>query len=271
MLKLITIGNIHIYLLGLTTAIGVIIAYLVASSEIKKRGLNKEIFENLIIYSLISAFIGARLFYIFVFNPTEYIQNPQEIFKITSGGMSIQGGLIFAFAFAWFFLKKKKKNFLEYSDAIIPSVPLAQFIGRIGCDVFGKPMNSPQFWAVLYQGELVHPVQIYEAILNLLLFVYLKNKNTLNSSYGDLTSDYLIGYGSIRFFVEFFRFNPIVFGPLTVAHVTSILIIFVGLLIKRTSTNKYHMDYSIRMNKVIFILIMAVLAFLAIGIYYTIR
>lgn len=43
-------------------------------------------------------------------------------------------------------------------------IVLAQAIGRVGCDVFGKPMTNMMIWGVIYNYEILHPAQVYEFI-----------------------------------------------------------------------------------------------------------
>lgn len=224
--------GIPISFLGLMTAIGVFIGFLVAKKEIKRKELDINILYDLTIYTVISGLLGARLFYVLFYNLSFYIKNPIDIIKINDGGMSIHGALFSAFIVAFIYIKKNKLSFLRYADAIAPSIILGQGIGRIGCDVFGKPMNYPYFWGVMYQGQLVYPVQVYEFILNYLVFFILWRLRKKTKYNGQLFFLYVILFALNRGIVEFFRINPLISGWFSISHLLSALFIVGTLIIK---------------------------------------
>ncbi|MEO6036383.1 MAG: prolipoprotein diacylglyceryl transferase [Verrucomicrobiota bacterium] len=78
----------------------------------------------------------------------------------------------------------------------------------------------------------VHPAQLYEAFLSLLLCGLLCVAFKHRRAKGDILAAFAVGYGFIRFGVEFFRADtsPIYFG-MTISQVISIGIIAVGLLL----------------------------------------
>ncbi|MBS4537756.1 prolipoprotein diacylglyceryl transferase [Clostridium sp. D2Q-11] len=233
MVEIFKVGHFTIYLFGITIALGMIVGSLVMLKEGKRKGISTDKLMDLLIYTLVISVIGARLFYILVFNLEYYLNNPKAIFAIREGGLSIQGGLIFGIMFALWYTKKNNLNFWKIADTFAPGIIIGQAIGRIGCDVFGIPMSEQYFWGIKINNQLLHPTQIYEAILDLLLFMYLwriRNKIKYN---GEIFIKYIIGFSIIRGIVEFFRFNPIVFGPFTVAHVTSLVIIIIALLVNK--------------------------------------
>lgn len=231
MQEVISIGGIHIYLFGITIALGIIAGYLIANKEIKRKSLDEGIFSDLALIIILFSIIGARLYYVLVFNLSFYIDNPLDIFMIRNGGMSIQGGILGGVLSGGVYLSIKKAKFRDYADAFMPGIAFGQFIGRLGCDVFGVAMKTPYPWGLMNQGQLVHPVQIYEALLDLILFTALWSKRAKLKFKGQLFAEYLIGFGVIRGFIEFFRVNPIWYGTLTVAHLTSILMICFGIIL----------------------------------------
>ncbi|MBA1336947.1 MAG: Prolipoprotein diacylglyceryl transferase [Firmicutes bacterium] len=175
--------------------------------------------------------------YVLVFSPGYYRQNPLEIFAVYNGGLSIQGVLIAGIIFAVWYTRRTGIGFWRTADAFAPAIILWQAIGRIGCDVFGVPMDKAYPWGVMVGSQLLHPAQLYEALLNLALFTYLWWSRGRTKYDGQLFIRYLIGFSLIRAAIEFFRTNPVVIGPFTVAHVTSLAIItasiVTGSLLKR--------------------------------------
>ena len=103
---------------------------------------------------------------------------------------------------------------LRLADIVCAVVPIGLFFGRIANfingELFGRITTVP--WAVNfpYGGGLPrHPSQLYEAFLEgivlfIILFFMARNAN-IRRMQGMLFGVLLTGYGTARFFVEFFR------------------------------------------------------------------
>lgn len=95
-------------------------------------------------------------------------------------------------------------------DAWAVALPLAQGIGRVGCLLhgccYGTPWHGPL--SVNLGGVERVPVQLVEAVLvlGLAAVLWLRRRSTQPS--GQLYRHYVVGYATIRFFVEFFRGDP---------------------------------------------------------------
>ncbi|MBP6989671.1 prolipoprotein diacylglyceryl transferase, partial [Candidatus Shapirobacteria bacterium] len=126
-----------------------------------------------------------------------------------NGGLGIYGAIIASALFIFFFSLFSKIPFLKILDSITPILPLCQAIGRIGNFVNHE---IPTWWL--------------EASLNLFLFFLLKKSKTP-------TAHYLIGYGLIRFFIEFFRNDTWIVGQIKIAQLISILFILIGLTLNQ--------------------------------------
>ncbi|WP_242967929.1 prolipoprotein diacylglyceryl transferase [Tepidibacter mesophilus] len=241
MVEIFKIGYFSIYLFGITITLGMILGTIVMLREAKRKKLYGNELLDLAIYTIAASVVSARLYYVLVFNFSYYLKHPIEIFFVRNGGLSIQGGLIGGIVFTLFYTKKKDINFWKAADAFAPGIILGQAIGRIGCDVFGIPMKKGYLWGVNLNSQIVHPVQIYELLLDLILFTYLWRKRDKTKYEGQLFIIYIIGFSLIRGAVEFFRDNPIVFGSLSVAHITSFIIIgfafFINNKIKNNNIN----------------------------------
>jgi phosphatidylglycerol---prolipoprotein diacylglyceryl transferase len=271
--------GIPISFLGLMTGIGVLVGIYIARKEIRRKGLNEDVLYDLAIYTVVSGLVGARLFYVLFYNLNYYLKQPFDIIKIYDGGMSIHGALFVAFIVAFIYIKKNKLSFLMYADAIAPSIILGQGIGRVGCDVFGKPMNNSRFWGVMNQGQLVHPVQVYEFLLNYLVFFILWRMRKYTKYDGQLFFLYIILFAINRGLVEFFRINPLLYGWLSISHLLSLLFIIITLILmyfvkKNNSifTNK-GIDFKVSKTKELIIDSLFTLSIIIISllIFYTIQ
>lgn len=226
-----SIGPFTVYLLGLMIAIGSLIGLLLLVREAKRRGLNHKLLIDGAMYSLLGGILGARIIYIVVYNPSYYLSNPLEMLFIFKGGLSIHGGIIGGLLVGYLFMKRYKMPIWQTLDVVAPSIILAQGISRIGCDVFGGPISSVLPWGMEVNGEYLHPAQVYEFLLDYLLFGYLWLRLKKVSYTGQVFLHFLIGFMSIRGTVEFFRLNPVVYGPFSVSHVMSLIGIIIGLIL----------------------------------------
>ncbi|MGD9570075.1 MAG: prolipoprotein diacylglyceryl transferase [Sedimentibacter sp.] len=238
MKELFSIGPFHIYFFGLAVALGIAAGTIFAINEAKKRKISSEIITDIIIILVISGVVGARLFYILFYNPAIYFNNPIEIFKIYEGGLSIHGGIFTAVIAGYIYAVKKKISFLKLADIIVTALPLAQGIGRVGCDVFGKPMIKFMPWGINYGGQILHPAQVYEFILDYILFIILWRRSYNKKFEGELFAIYLISFPIIRGIVEFFRINPIIWGPFSISHLLSFILMIIGIFVYKALSRK---------------------------------
>ncbi|NLI93291.1 MAG: prolipoprotein diacylglyceryl transferase [Peptococcaceae bacterium] len=273
MIKLFSIWHFSIYLFGLTIVIGMLAGIFLAAKEGKRLGLSEDAIFDIILYSIIGGIVGARLVYVLVYDPSYYFANPLEILHINAGGLSIHGGILGGVLIGVWRVKKYKLNLWQVADVLAPALILGQAIGRIGCDVFGIPMVRPYFWGVLVNGILVHPAQVYEFILDYFLFAWLWLRRNSASYRGQIFVHYLIGFSIIRGIVELFRFNPQVFGFLSVSHLLSMAGILIGLILRNYLKKRYPLEFVKERSTpvVMTLLITILLAAASIGIYYFIR
>ena len=214
------IGPLTIKTYGAFIALGLILGVSLAVNQAKKEQINPQIIMDLFFYSVLAGIIGSRLFYV-AQNLSYFQENPLSILKIWEGGLSFQGGLIFAVPAAWFFLKKKNLAFWKTFDLVAPSMALGQAFGRIGCFFagccYGKPTDLP--WGVTFtnsmclapQGICLHPTQVYSALGLFLIFLILFFFRKHTRFIGQLSCVYLLLHASFRVFVEFFRNDPRMF------------------------------------------------------------
>jgi len=178
--------------------------------------------KDIMTYLIIGLIVGARLGYVLFYNFSYYIHHPLEIilpFSFSNGitftgisGMSYHGGLIGATIAAWVYFYKAKLNWWSAVDLFVPVVPLGYTFGRLGNfingELFGRVTTSSigMYFPLAPAGELRHPSQLYEAFFEgIFLFLILWNIRKIKLPTGAMLALYLIGYGTIRFFIEYFR------------------------------------------------------------------
>jgi len=180
---------------------------------------------NLFFYLIIFGLIGGRLWHVVFYNFSYFLENPLAVFKIWQGGLAISGAIIAGIITVYAYCRKHCLPFWHYADLLALVLPLGQAIGRLGNyfnqELFGAPCNFS--WCIpieaanrlpeYLQDQYFHPVFLYEALLNLLLFAILwlifKRGRLLKAQgqEGILTFVYLLGYSLIRFFMEFLRLD----------------------------------------------------------------
>jgi len=210
---IIKIGPLQVRWYGLMYLLGFTSSYLLVWYQVKKKRLpiDRQVIDDLYFYLILGLIIGARLGYVVFYNLPEYLKNPLEVFALWHGGMSFHGGLIGTVVAGYIFSRKRNVDFWLFADMIIATAPIGLGLGRIGNfingELFGRPSTVP--WAMVFPegGPLPrHPSQLYEASgEGLLLFILLWFLKDRIKTPGFLTSYFLIFYGVIRFFLEFFR------------------------------------------------------------------
>jgi len=219
------IGWFKIQYYGLMYIVGFAISYGMVLFRIrreKKFNFSVENIQDLMLFMILGLIVGARLGYVLFYNLSYYISRPLEIFlpfEFSNGitftgisGMSFHGGLVGVIVFTWLFCRKSDVSFLETADLFGPVVALGYTFGRLGNfingELYGRITSAPvgMYFPLAPGPELRHPSQLYEAFFEgIFLFIVLWNVRKIKAPRGSMLSFYLIGYGTVRFFIEYFR------------------------------------------------------------------
>jgi phosphatidylglycerol:prolipoprotein diacylglycerol transferase len=179
-------------------------------------------FFGVLIAASLGLIIGARLGYVVFYNFSYYLEHPLEIilpFSFSNGitftgisGMSYHGGLIGAIVAGWLYVRRAGLNWWDGVDLYAPVVPLGYTFGRLGNFINGElygrvTTSSVGMYFPLDPGrQLRHPSQLYEAFFEgIFLFAVLWSIRRIKAPRGAMLAFYLIGYGVIRFCIEYFR------------------------------------------------------------------
>jgi phosphatidylglycerol:prolipoprotein diacylglycerol transferase len=219
--RLLTTPFFTLHTFGLLLASAYMAAYWWLLREGRRERLDVDALGSLGIWVIVGAVIGAKVLMIVRALP-EYAAAPSEIFSLsvlTSAG-DFYGGFIGALVTsAMFFRRHPQLPFWPTADLCGPAIALGQAIGRIGCfmagDDYGRPTNLP--WAVTFTdpdaasvggaplGIPLHPVQLYESVVCLVLFgvlVWLRRRKRFD---GEIILAYTLLYAIARFVLEYFR------------------------------------------------------------------
>ncbi len=167
--------------------------------------------DDMLFLGVLGVIVGGRLGYVLFYKPMEYLYDPVRIFFVWEGGMSFHGGFLGVLIAMWWFARSRKKRWLEITDFIAPLVPLGLGAGRLGnfinAELWGRPTDLP--WGMVFpkvDNLPRHPSQLYEFLLEgLVLFALLWLFSRRWRPLGAVSAVFLIGYGLLRFLVEFSR------------------------------------------------------------------
>jgi len=235
------IGPLAVRWYGLLIAAGVMLGTTLAHREALRRGQDPDKLLNLIVVAVLSALLGARLYYV-LFNWDYYGTQLSKVFAIWEGGLAIHGGLIAGALATVLYCRTAGLSVLVTMDIMAPSVAIGQGIGRWGNffnqEAFGTPTDLP--WRLyidpyhrpptLKSFEYFHPTFLYESLWNLMVFciLWFILRKRLADRPGALTLAYLGLYSLGRFFVEGLRIDSLMLGNLRAAQVVSLLLVAVS-------------------------------------------
>ena len=195
-------------------------------------------------WGILGLLFGARVFSALVYDTTGfYVLRPWLIFWpfrdgafVGLQGMSYHGGAIGGLLAVALYARVKRRSFREIGDMFAAAIPLGFAFGRLGNFINGelygrvtagplgmvfpgaRPIPADSEWvlgAAERTGSLImngmvnlprHPSQLYQMVLEGIvlwaLIWFFRNRKPFS---GFLIGLYFIGYGALRFFVEYFR------------------------------------------------------------------
>lgn len=227
-----TLFGLPIRWYGILIAAGMLIGLLIAYRRAPAHRIKPEKVIDLAFVSIPMGVIGARLYFV-LFHWEFYSGDMIKILNIRNGGLAIHGGLLLGFLTAIIFCYLWSIRPLNLLDLMAPSIALAQALGRWGNyfnqEAYGSPTDLP--WAILIDGQPVHPTFLYESLWCLLLFVVLLIVDNHRIFQGQTFLLYGILYSLERFFVEWLRTDSLMLGPLKAAQLVSATVFVVFLIV----------------------------------------
>lgn len=213
-----SIGFIRIY--GLTMAIAIGVAVLIAHKRFSSRNNGSSLIIDIFLPVVLSGIAGARIYHLF----TGYNWDRDGIagtIKLRNGGLSIWGAVIGGALMVAFISRRKKIPFLKIGDCVAVALLVAQAIGRVGNyfnqELFGRELHAP--WAlsvdIFHRPEgfeniaTYHPTFLYEALWCLALagIIILIERRAKVWPLGASLALYIGGYCLGRTIFEYLRID----------------------------------------------------------------
>lgn len=247
-----SIFGVEIKFYGIIIALGFLFAYILVSKEAKRTGQNDELYLDYVLWLIIPAILGARVYYI-IFSWKDYFQAGKgfkntliDIINIRNGGLAIYGGIIAGVIVTIIFTRKKKVSFPLMADTISMGLLIGQIMGRWGNffnrEAFGEYTDSlfamciPLKYFTEYRNAgaitqemltktvqidgmywvSVHPTFLYESLWNLVLLVIIMSYRKYKKFDGELFLMYLWGYGLGRVWIEGLRTDSLMISALNI-------------------------------------------------------
>src|SRR6056300_1264000 len=228
------IGGFSIYVYSLMFILAFLIGYNIVKSFFVKENVDEKYLDPMLIYMVVSVFLGARFGEVFFYQWGYYQNHLIEILlPIQESLNSSILGLIDGYKFTGFrglashgaaigifiglLLFKRKYNFkslLWNFDRLTIPIAIGGAFVRIGnffnSEILGKYTNSD--WGIIFEnrGDSLprHPAQLYESFGYIILFIILYKlyqSSAIRDTRGVLSGYFLIGLCFIRFMVEFVK------------------------------------------------------------------
>ena len=248
---IIHLGPLNITGYGIMLMAGFLVGGWLIGVELERRGLYREYAADITIAAAVGGILGAKLWFA--------VLNWDFSALISRGGLVWYGGLLGGAVGVLFNSWRLRVPFRWTMHLCAPALAAAYALGRVGCfivnDDYGRPTTLP--WGVRFPQGLppstaanmqsqfgisvppgtdpnavlaVHPTQLYEVVIMLGVFALLWTWRTRAKPIGWLFGVYLIMAGTERFVIEFLRAkDDRFFGPFTLAQLTSLVLIMIGL------------------------------------------
>ncbi len=243
------IGNFAVKTYWIMVFAGIIAGF--AALYLNLLSVNKHKRNKILLFAafiFIPFYFGARLGYI-----TEALIYDKKIFFdlfSISGPYALIWGLLTAIAFSFPLSKIFKVDVLEVSDFFSPSIALGGFFAKLGClfngCCFGIPCGQDFPLAThfstfsnaghFYPGIPLYPVQLFESITWLAVFIILNLRQKNKKYTGELIIIMAYIYCSSRFFIEFIRFHEKA-QALSSTQILCIVILVIALILNKFFKN----------------------------------
>jgi len=208
------LGSLPVRWYGVMMALAFFAGLWTATRRARRANVSGDVIADVTLWLMLGSIAGARFVYVTTYWKTEFANGPfAEVFMIQHGGLVYYGGLIGAAIAGIGYLAWKKLPVWKIADILAPSIALGSVFGRIGCLLngccYGYACELP--WAIHFpanhetHGVAVHPTEIYDGLLNLVLYVFLAWRFRHKKFDGQIIATYLIIYAVFRSIAEHFR------------------------------------------------------------------
>ena len=244
------VGPLEITGYGIMMMVAFLMGGWLIALELRRRHLTEDYAADSVAAAVVGGIIGAKLWYVAL------TRDPGALFS--RGGLVWYGGFIGGTVAVILNGWRLRVPLRWTMQLVAPALAAAYALGRVGCflvnDDYGRPSNVP--WAVKFPDGLppstagnmehlfgvavppgtdpstvlaVHPTQLYETSIMLVVFAVLWRLRLAPRPVGWLFGLYLVLAGVERFLIEILRAkDDRFFGAFTLAQLTSVILVLIG-------------------------------------------
>jgi phosphatidylglycerol:prolipoprotein diacylglycerol transferase len=208
--------------------------------------------DDFVFYATLGIILGGRIGYVIFYDPW-MLKTPLQVLRLWDGGMSFHGGAFGTLVAVWWLAWRNKLSPLRMIDYVACCACFGVFLVRLANfangELWGRITDVP--WAVVFPGADAgpyprHPSQLYEAVMEGLIVGAVLNyffwKTRARYWPGFLFGVSLLGYGIVRFLLEFVREPDVQLGTLpwglTMGQTLSTPMVLVGVYLIATAKGR---------------------------------
>lgn len=226
------IGAFEISTFGVMMAAGFLAAGWLYARAFEEAGLAADEAWRLLVWTLIGGVVGSKLWFVAEFMARNPGGSPFGAL-FSRGGLTWYGGLVGGAVAGIWAASGRRFSLARAIDLAGPGLAVGQALGRIGCFLVGDDWGRPTelAWGIAFPNGIeptldpVHPTQLYEfgwLVLGAALLWARRRRSPF------LFGEYLLWAGLGRLWIELFRLNPPLLGPLTNAQLMALGCVLIG-------------------------------------------
>ena len=236
--KTFALGPLTLQVWGLFAAFGIVAATVFARREATRTGLDAAKVETLAFWTVVLAFVGARIFHVAFYEPGYYLAHPTEILSVWKGGFSSFGGFFGALAAFLWRGRRLGLPFQATADVLAPAAALGLGCGRIGCflihDHPGTLAHGVGTWfAVRFPDGPRYDLGLLLGALDFALFAAFLATRRRSAPVGARFAWLLVAYAPVRFGLDALRTGDVRYLGLTPGQYGSLALLAIGLFFMR--------------------------------------
>ncbi len=201
--------GIYFWWYGASYTLGMLAGFFWLRSNRHTLALDLHEVYRLTIFIAVGVLVGGRAVEVIFYEWAYYVARPWHIPAVWLGGMSTHGILLGSTIGLVLYCRLHQRNFLEIADVLAFAAAFIMGFGRIGNFIDGQIVGSltDMPWGVRFPDleGFRHPVVLYDGLKNLLLIPLLLLIKRTRPPRGVLVGHFILWYGFLRFFVDFFR------------------------------------------------------------------